>query len=234
MRGLAGFVILVALSAAWPASAQSSKGPHPNYSKMAPLSQYLMQRNAEISLARSAAPASISSKAEVLVLGRHGYETAVKGTNGFVCLVERGWTAPLNDPNFWNPKLRGPLCLNPAAARTYLPITIKKTELILAGQSKTQMADGIKAAFDDQKLPALEAGAMCYMLSKHQYLNDGPVSRWHPHLMFFIPEAAQVKWGEDRSGSPVLSSAEPLDRLTIQMVLVPRWSDGTPDSDGKR
>jgi hypothetical protein len=52
----------------------------------------LMESEAEISLARSAAPASISGGAEVLVLGRHGYETAVRGKNGFVCVVERSWT----------------------------------------------------------------------------------------------------------------------------------------------
>src|SRR5208337_4112116 len=82
--------------------------------------------------------------AAVLVLGGHGYETAVKGKNGFVCLVERSWTAPIDDPNFWNPKLRGPICLNPPAARSYLPHTIKKTEFVLAGQSKAQMFESIK------------------------------------------------------------------------------------------
>jgi hypothetical protein len=57
---------------------------------MAPLDQYLMvDRDAEIAMARSAAPEAISRDAYVLVLGRHGYETAVKGKNGFVCVVER-------------------------------------------------------------------------------------------------------------------------------------------------
>ncbi len=54
---------------------------------MAPLDQYLMEQNAEIALARTAAPESISKDAEIMVLGRRGYETAVKGTNGFVCIV---------------------------------------------------------------------------------------------------------------------------------------------------
>lgn len=228
ISGIVGFALLVMLGAASPARAQDSKTPP--YPKMAPLGEYLMDRSAEIAMARSAAPKSISQSAEVLVLGRKGYETAVKGTNGFVCIVERGWTAPTNDPNFWNPKLRGPLCLNPAAARTYLPITIKKTELILAGESKTQMADGIKAAFDTNKLPKLESGAMCYMLSKQQYLNDGAAHDWHPHLMFFIPATDSVARGENLSGSPVLTSPDPLDRLTVLMVLVPKWSDGTPYS----
>ncbi len=224
IRVIAVVVLLIVAGAARPARAQDSKTPYP---KMAPISQYLMERDAEIAMARSAAPVSISRNAEVLVLGRHGYETAVKGTNGFVCIVERGWTAPTDDPNFWNPKLRGPLCLNPQAARSYLPITIKKTELILAGGSKDQMADGIKAAFDTNKLPKLEPGAMCYMLSKEQYLGD-QARRWHPHLMFFIPEADSVARGENLSGSPVLTNPQPLDRLNVLMILVPKWSDGTP------
>src|SRR5579864_8720662 len=99
---LASFALVVALSAAWTAQAQDAKGPYPS---MAPLEQYLMaDRNAEIALARSAAPGSISSGAEVLVLGRHGYETAVKGKNGFVCLVERAWNSSSDSPEFWNPK----------------------------------------------------------------------------------------------------------------------------------
>jgi hypothetical protein len=133
---------------------------------MAPMEQYLMaNREAEMALARSAAPESISRDAEILVLGRHGYETTEKGKNGFVCMVERSWTAGIDDPDFWNPKIRAAICFNPPAARTYLPITIKKTELVLAGRSKTQMFEGIKIAFDKKDLPALEVGAMCYMLS---------------------------------------------------------------------
>lgn len=228
-KAVASFILLVWVAAAWPVRAQdSAKGP---YLKMAPLDQYLMSRDAEIEMARSAAPKSISGNAEVLVLGRRGYKTAVKGTNGFVCLVERGWTAPLDDPNFWNPKIRGTMCLNAAAARSYLPVTIKKTELILAGESKAQMAEAIKAAFEKRELPALQPGAMCYMLSPQQYLNDTPGRwHWHPHVMFFIPETDTVARGENLAGSPVLTSPDPLDRLTVLMVLAPKWSDGTPDS----
>src|SRR5579862_6464112 len=167
---LGSFVLALVLGTARRAQAQDAKASYPS---MAPLDQYLMtDRNSEIALARSAAPESISRDAEVLVLGRHGYETAVQGKNGFVCAVERSWTAPIDDPQFWNPKLRGPICFNAPAARSYLPITIAKTNLVLAGKSKTQMADAIQAAFDKKELPALEVGSMCYMLSKGGYLND--------------------------------------------------------------
>jgi len=173
---LRSFALVVVLAASWQAQARDAKASYPS---MAPLEQYLMERNAEIALARSAAPESISRDAEVMVLGRHGYETAGKGKNGFLCMVERSWTAGIDDPDFWNPKLRAPICFNPPAARSYLPLTIKKTELILAARSKAQMFEDIKAAFE-------ESGAMCFMMSKQGYLSDRD-GHWHPHLMFFAP-----------------------------------------------
>jgi hypothetical protein len=223
------FALAIVLSAARQVQAEDAKTPYP---KMAPVEQYLMaDQNAEIALARSAAPESISGDAEVMVLGAHGYETAVKGKNGFVCIVERSWTAGINDPNFWNPKLRGPICFNAAAARSYLPLTIKKTELILAGQSKAQMVESIKAGLDNKELPTQETGAMCYMMSKDGYLSD-TAGHWHPHLMFFVPQTDAQTWGADLPGSPVLSGPDPEDRLTIFMVPVAKWSDGTADSKG--
>jgi len=206
------------------ARAQSNAAPYP---AMAPLTQYLMDRDAEIALARSAAPASISDNAEVMVLGPHGYTTAVKGTNGFLCIVERGWAAATDNPDFWNPKLRGPLCLNPQAARSFEPIYLMRTELVLRGKSKQQIVDETEAALDKKELPTLEPGAMCYMLSKQQYLGDGPKS-WHPHLMFFVAGDAAKSWGADLPGSPVMAANFPEERVTIFMVLVGAWSDGTP------
>jgi hypothetical protein len=221
--------LIFGLLAARPANAQDTKTPYPN---MAPVEQYMMERDAEIALARSAAPESISKDAEVMVMGRHGYEIAAKGTNGFVCIVERGWTAPIDDPDFWNPKLRGPICLNPAAARTYLPLTLKKTESILAGRSKAQMFEDIRIGFEKKELPALEPGAMSYMLSKEQYLGDRG-KHWHPHVMFFVPETETALWGANLDNSPVLGFADKADRLTIFLIPVGEWSDGTPGPDGK-
>src|SRR5713226_2473262 len=220
------FALILAFGASWQMRAQDAKTPYPS---MAPLEQYLISdRNAEIALARNAAPESLSRDAEVLVLGRHGYETGVKGKNGFVCMVERSWTAGIGDPDFWNPKLRAPICLNPPAMRSYLPLTIKKTELVLAGQSKAQMFDSIKAAFDKKELPMPESGAMCYMMSKQQYLGDRN-GHWHPHLMFFVQQTDAATWGADLPGSPVLAIDDPPDRLTIFLIPVRKWSDGTSD-----
>jgi hypothetical protein len=217
------FALVVVLGAAWKAQAQDIKAPYPS---MAPLDQYMMERNDEIALARSAAPESISKDAEVMVLGRHAYETAVQGKNGFVCLVERSWTAGSDDPDFWNPKLRAPICFNPAAVRTFVPLTIRKTELVLAGRSKAQMLEEIKTALDKKDLPALESGAMCYMMSRHGYLNDRD-GHWHPHLMFFVPLTETAAWGANLPGSPLIGSEATEDRLTVFMLPVGKWSDGT-------
>jgi hypothetical protein len=224
---LGSLAMVVLLSARPTAQAQDAKTPYPS---MAPLEQYLMpDRPAEIALSRSAAPESISRAAEVMVLGRHGYETAVKGKNGFVCMVERSWTAGIDDPGFWDPKIRGAICLNPPAARTVLPITLKKTELVLAGRSKAQMSEGIKDAFDKKELPAVESGSMSYMMSRQAYLGDS-AGHWHPHLMFFAPQTDAVTWGADLPGSPILTFGYSQDRLTVFLIPVPKWSDGTADA----
>jgi hypothetical protein len=221
-------VAMVVLAAARLVQAQDAKTPYP---AMAPLNQYLIaDRNTEIALARSAAPKSISDQAEILVLGEHGYETAVKGTNGFVCVVERSWTAGADAPDFWNPKVRSPFCLNAEAVETYLPLTIMKTNLALAGKSKTELVAAIQAALDEKKLPPIARGAMCYMMSKQGYLNDRG-GHWHPHVMFFAPSTKPEAWGANLDNSPIVAAEDTEDRITIFMVPVSRWSDGTPDSD---
>ena len=177
MNALGTVALAIVLCGVCQSQAQGPKTPYPS---MAPIEQYLMDRNAEIALPRSAAPESISRDAEVSVLGRHGYETAVKGKNGFVCVVERSWMSPFDDPQFWNPKLRGPICFNPPAARSILPLTYKRTELVLAGMPKAQTIDGIKGW---KELPPLEPGGMCYMMSSKGYLNDS-AGHWVRCFMF--------------------------------------------------
>jgi len=200
------------------------------YPSMASIEQYLMpDRNAEIALARSAAPEAISGDAKILVLGRRGYEPVIEGKNGFVCMVERSWTSPFNSAEFWNPKVRAPLCFNPAAARSILPLTIKRTEMVLAGMSKAQMIDSIKAGFDNKALPAPEPGAMCYMMSRGGHLNDA-IGHYVPHLMFYFPLTDKSSWGADLPGSPVTlnpqfqGGPEPITQFVIP---VGKWSDGT-------
>ncbi|MGD0798617.1 MAG: hypothetical protein ABR910_12930 [Acidobacteriaceae bacterium] len=206
------------------AQAGAEKAPYP---AMAPLDQYLMpSESSEIALARSAAPASISDDAEVMVLRRDGYATVAKGKDGFLCLVERSWGKPTDDPEFWNPKMRAPHCFNAAAARTFAPIYLLKTRLVLAGKSQKQIAAATASALDRKELPALEPGAMAYMMSKQQYLDDQGMS-WHPHTMFFFAGDAAKSWAADLPESPVMAANDPEERVTILFVVADQWSDGT-------
>ena len=233
---LSAFMLVGALRAPWLAAAQDAKQP---YASMAPVEQYLMDRNAEIALARSAAPDAISRDATVVVLGRHGYETAVEGKNGWVCMVERSWLAPFDSPEFWNPRVRGANCLNAPAARFVLPLAYKRTELLLAGHSKVEVIAAIKAAFDKKELPALEPGGVAYMMSKSSYLTDNGHHNG-PHLMFYQPVKDDAAWGANMPNSPVLSvnywdlSAQAYPQLksfpplAVFAVILDKWSDGTP------
>jgi len=220
--------MVVALAAAAVAGLAQAQNTTP-YAKMAPVDQYLMaDRKAEIALARSAAPPSISGDAEVMVLGRDGYEVAVQGSNHFVCFVERSWDSAVGDAGFWNPNIRGPNCLNEAAARSWLPIALMKTRLALAGKTEAEIGQAMETAFSEKKLPELEPGALSYMLSKDGYLNDA-ARHWHPHLMLFVPLAMAKTWGANLAGSPILAGDDVSDRLTIFLIPVAHWSDGTPD-----
>jgi hypothetical protein len=211
-----------------PAQAQDAKAPYP---AMAPLEQYLIaDRDAEIALAKSAAPPALASDATILVLEKDGYHTAIEGKNGFTCVVERGWMSPLDSTDFWNPRLRGPVCYNPPAVRTILPYTILRTKLILSGMTKEQMVSEIQTQLAASLLPLPETGAMSYMLSKSQYLGDSG-GHWHPHLMFHMPRMGAASWGANLDGSPVLLDTDHRqgpEPETIFLVPVDNWSDGTP------
>ena len=233
--------LLVVLGTAYPtmanqAMAQNAATP---YQKVAPIEQYLMDRTAEITLARSAAPESISRDATILILGQHGYETAVQGKNGFVCMVGRAWGAAFDWDEFWNPKVRAADCLNPQAARSMLPIFYLRARMVMAGRSKAEIVSAVKTAYENKQLADLENGAMDYMMSKSSYLTDEG-SHNMPHLMFYTRVKDGKDWGSGAAGSPVMSSPywffspkeqpqmKGLPLILAFLVGVADWSDGTP------
>jgi hypothetical protein len=204
------------------------------YPTMRPVSEYLMPRDSEIALARSAAPDAISRSATIMILSRRGYETAVHGTNGFVCFVERGWVGPFDSPEMWNPKIRGADCLNPQAARSVLPVIEKKTALYLAGRSTAEVIATLKSDHSPQPEP----GAMGYMMARSSYLFDGGDHNG-PHLMFFTPVAHTEDWGTGVEHSPVVASVSywfisknpesaHFPPIMVFAVALDTWSDGSP------
>jgi hypothetical protein len=232
-----GFALVLAMGCGVSnAAAQADK-----YPRMAAIDQYLMDKNAEIQLARSAAPDSISRDATILILERQGYETAVEGKNGFACMVERGWMATFDWPEFWNPKVRAADCLNPQAARSMLPSAFLRSRMVMAGRSKEEILSAIQAAFENRQLPDLENGAMAYMMSKSSYLTDQDGHNV-AHLMFFTTGVDAKDWGSGAAGSPVMSAPywflsskessqmKGLPPILVFLAMVADWSDGTPAS----
>lgn len=191
-----------------------------------PLRDYLMAREAEIRLARSAAPASITDRATIKVLAESGYQVAREGDNGFVCVVLRGWSAPTYTPApfrnlIYDAQVRAPICFNPVATRTVLPYQELRTRLGMQGKNPDQIAEGVQAAYATGELPRMEAVGFAYMWSAHQHLAPG-IGAWRPHLMIYTPyyTNAMIGGGEfggaqpfvsDDAGTPFAVTVIPLD-----------------------
>jgi hypothetical protein len=222
------------------AHAQNAATPYP---KMAPIEQYMMERDAEIALARSAAPDGISKDASVLVLTRQGFETAVTGKSGWTCYVDRGWAGMLDHPEFWNPKIRAALCLNPAASRSFVPYERLRARLILEGKSKQDIVVATAGAIEKKQLPKLEPGSMCYMMSKTNYLTDEGEHAM-PHVMFYTADRGEALganlphspfmggsyWSLSPDAFPQLKDFPP---ICISIMMADEWADGTPSSKMK-
>lgn len=170
-----------------------------------PLDAYMMPRSAEIALAMSAAPASISDRATIKVLTESGYEVASEGDNGFVCMVMRGWTAPTYSPAelrdlVYEPTVRAPICFDPVASRSVLPHYELRSRLAIDGKSPDQIAEAVEAAYARGELPARETVSFAYMWSAAQNLIPG-VGAWHPHVMVFAPYYDNAMIGGNAFGS---------------------------------
>jgi hypothetical protein len=193
---MAGLVLLFISLQAVSVRGQSSKYP--------PLSEYLMTPEAEAALARSAAPEAISGHATVKILTASGYKVAAEGDNGFVCLVMRGWGAPTFTPAqlrdlVYYAKLRAPICFNPVASRTVLPLQELRARLGLEGKTPDQIAEAVQAAYAKGELPKMEMVAFAYMFSADQDLGPG-VGHWHPHMMVYTPYYENSMLGGNQPG----------------------------------
>jgi hypothetical protein len=240
-RSLAKLAIrlMVTAPALFVVSAGTAADQTAPYPRMAPVDAYLMDRGQEIALARSAAPESISKDATILVLTRTGYQTAVTGTNGFVCMVSRGFSSAPDWPERWNPKIRAAECQNPQAARSVAPLAKLRTAMTLAGRSDAEIMARINTALRTKEIPPLAPGAMSYMMSKSSYLSDDG-DHDMAHVMFFIPFKDGTTWGANAPGSPIFGGnywfASPdraaetasLPPLSVLLLGACTWSDGTP------
>ena len=194
--------VLVSLQASLSAAILWGQDP-----KYPPLSEYLMPPDAEMALARSAAPANISDRATIKVLTASGYEVARQGDNGFVCMVMRGWAAPTYTPAqlrdlVYDAKLRAPICFDPAASRVVMPYYELRSQLAMQGKAPEQIADGVQAAYAKGVLPRRDGVSFAYMWSADQNLGGG-FGHWHPHMMVFCPYYENSMLGGNEFGRPL-------------------------------
>jgi hypothetical protein len=193
---------LVLLSAALAAARVRAEG-----AKYPAISEYLMPRDAEIALARSAAPAAISDRATIKVLTGSGYVVAHEGDNGVVCMVMRGFAAPTYTPTafrdlVYDASVRAPICFTAPAARTAMPYYELRTRLGMEGRSPEQIAQALETAYVKGELPKRDTVTFAYMWSAHQHLAPG-IGAWHPHMMVFAPYYENSMVGGAEFGSPL-------------------------------
>jgi hypothetical protein len=189
-----------------------------------PLAEYLMPRDAEIALARSAAPANITSRATIKVLTESGYEVVHKGDNGFVCMVMRGWTAPTYAPVqfrdlVYDPTVRAPICFDPEAVRVVMPYYELRTRLGMARKTPDQIADGIQLAYAKGELPKRDTVSFAYMWSADQNLGPG-IGHWHPHMMVFAPYYTDAMVGNNEFGPLPQVAADEGTPFTVVVIPV--------------
>src|SRR5215510_7499620 len=173
-------------------------------SKYPPLADYLMARDAEVALARSAAPANISNRATIKVLTQSGYVGDRKGDNGFVCMVMRGWSAPTYTPEqfrdlVYDATVRAPICFDPTAAETVMPYYELRSKLAIEGNPPERIAQRVEAAYARGELPRRDRVSFAYMWSADQHLAPG-IGHWHPHMMVFSPYYRNSTLGNNEFG----------------------------------
>jgi hypothetical protein len=198
---LISLIVSLGATAAW---AQTATYP--------PIEAYLMPRDAEIALAKSAAPGHVSDRATIKVLSKSGYETARDGDNGVVCMVMRGFVAPTYTPAqfrdlVYDPTVHAPICFTPPAVRTAMPYYELRTKLAMEGKSPDQIAERLQAAYIKGELPRRDAVTFAYMWSAHQHLGPG-IGAWHPHMMVFAPYYENSMVGGAQFGSPLPSVSD--------------------------
>jgi len=207
MRRISMRLIACLVLANFDAAAGWAQGP-----KYPPLSEYMMAPEAEVALAKSAAPEKISAHATVKILTTSGYKVAAQGNNGFVCIVMRGWAAAISTTArerdlAYDAKLRAPHCFDPIASRTVLPLQELQAKLGLEGKGPDQIAKEVQAAYAKGELPKMEAVAFAYMFSADQDLGRG-LGAWHPHMMVYTPNYENSMLGDNApdSGLPIVGN----------------------------
>jgi hypothetical protein len=152
-----------------------------------------MPREQQIALAESAAPAEVSSKATVYVLGSKGYEKAREGTNGFSCVVSRHFVKPTETTI-------EPQCFDAEGSRTLLPVYLHGEELRTNGKSEAEIKADVASGYKEGRYQYPSKPGFLYMMSSQNRLSaipDHGTGIFPPHLMFYAPNMTTKDIGFD-------------------------------------
>jgi hypothetical protein len=152
-----------------------------------------MPREQQIALAESAAPAEVSSKATIYVLGPKGYEKAREGINGFSCFVGRHFVKPTETSI-------EPQCFDAEGSRTLLPVYLHGEELRISGKSEAEIKADFVDGFKEGRYKYPDKPGFLYMMSSENRLSaitDQSSGIFPPHLMFYAPNMTTQDIGLD-------------------------------------
>src|SRR5215469_15220114 len=152
-----------------------------------------MPREQQITLAESAAPAEVSRKATVYVLGPKGYEKAHEGTNGFSCFVGRHFVKPTETTI-------EPTCFDAEGSRTLLLVYLDGEELRTSGKSEAEIKANIANGYKQGRYKYPSKPGFLYMMSSENRLGPTPdhgTAHFPPHLMFYAPNMTTKDIGFD-------------------------------------
>lgn len=141
----------------------------------------------EVALARSAAPAAVSSEATVLVWNGADFDVAEEGSNGVTCYVGRSWPASLE-----------PHCFDEEGSGTILPIHLYRTRRWHEGADDATIDTEIGRMLADGTFRLPSRPVLSYMMSAAQELisdQGEPAGAWMPHLMIYYPYLTQENTG---------------------------------------
>ncbi len=184
-------------------------------------------RERQIELALSAAPAEVSSKASVYIVGAKGYEKAREGTNGFSCFIFRSFSGTTQTSS-------APACFDAEGSRTIMLAYIHREELRAEGKSEQEIKDDIAKGYKDGRFKVPGPGFL-YMLSKENYVYDSESKQSGfvpPHLMFYAPYKTAKDVGYDAvSPTMVPHLTNPGSPETLMVVMV--QGDSSSDDSHK-
>ena len=164
-------------------------------------------RDAQIQLARSAAPAEVSDHATIMILGKNGYETAVKGANGFTCLVLRQYLNTIE-----------PECYDAEGSRTTLQTDLFIETQRAQGVSDADIDKAIEAGYKSGKFKAPAKPGIVYMMSPHNRVFDPDAKKvisFPGHLMFYAPYATKATVGSGKGAPYIVNPGKPNALLIV-------------------